>query len=391
MAGSICYHRTAKRYFVSWYHAPQKKTYKIYRYKGQYMPKALDERGRDIGHDMAVKLLSTMQGDVENGCFRIEKYTHNETDVIPYLNEWLEAIRGTISPATYKDYKNSVDNHLTPFFRAKAVMLHEIEYDTLVQLLSSIERDGKGKLNVMYCLHRCLRFAKKARRIPDVPEFPERGMYQIVEPIIRWLPSERQEAVIRAIPAEHQPIFWWLKYHLRRPSEAMALLKDDFREGVFEVQRGFSAKQPWDRTKTGEIHLVPCHSDFSPYLAIEEGKQRRHGIISPYFFVNPSSRKAGKHYTLVFLEALWNKACAQVGESISLYPGTKHSTASQLMNEHGLNKAELQVAGDWKRAESVNKYAKVEVATRKNLLEGKIKQLGSFGRKSDVQDIETKG
>ena len=45
------------------------------------------------------------------------------------------------------------------------------------------------------------------------------------------------------------------------------------------------------------------------------------------------------------------------------------------MNEHGLNKAELQVAGDWKRAESVNKYAKVEASARKAILEKKVVQL----------------
>jgi len=73
-------------------------------------------------------------------------------------------------------------------------MLHEMQYDTLVDLLGTIRRQGKGKKNTMYCLHRCLQHAKKSRRITLMPDFPEEHMYQVVEPVIKWLPSERQEA-----------------------------------------------------------------------------------------------------------------------------------------------------------------------------------------------------
>jgi hypothetical protein len=101
-----------------------------------------------------------MQADVENGTFRIEKYKGDQwTDVIPYLEVWLETIKATLSPATLKDYQNSIKNHLNPFFRENPVQLHEIQYDLLLKLLNFIQRSGKGKANVMYCLHRCLVFA----------------------------------------------------------------------------------------------------------------------------------------------------------------------------------------------------------------------------------------
>ena len=163
-----------------------------------------------------------------------------------------------------------------------------------MQLMNEIKREGKGKMNVLMCLHACLVYAWRANRIPAVPPFPVKKQYNIVEPVIQWLPSDRQEKVIRAIPTAHQPIFWWLKYHLRRPSEACALLKEDFDGATFMVQRGFSAKEAIDRTKTGEIHPTPAVSSFLPYIDIERDKQRKHGIVSPYFFVHPGGRQKRK-------------------------------------------------------------------------------------------------
>ena len=366
MAGKVGRDKRRKKcYYVSWYYSPHRKTYKIYQYKG------IPLRDRAT----AQLLLDAMRADAGNGILRIEKYIESASDVVPYLRNWLEAVKGTLSPATYRDYRNSVENHLVPFFEKRSVMLHEIQYDTLVELLGEIKREGKGKKNTMYCLHRCLKYAKKSNRISIMPEFPEESMYQIVQPVIQWLPSDRQEAVISAIPEEHQPIFRWLKYHLRRPGEAMALYKEDFENEVFVVHRGFSDKKYLERTKTGEIHYVPMVKDFAPYLAIEERKRSEYGILSPYLFVNPTSRKKGKHYTLVFLERLWAAACKAAGEDIWLYRGTKHSTASQMINERGYSQSELQMAGDWARLESVKKYGKVEVSARKALLEGKVVDL----------------
>ncbi len=65
---------------------------------------------------IAKKLLAAMQGDYENGVFRIEKYIgHGWTDTVPYLYEWLEVVKGDFSSATYKDYSNSIRNPLKPF------------------------------------------------------------------------------------------------------------------------------------------------------------------------------------------------------------------------------------------------------------------------------------
>lgn len=365
MKGSIQYRKDSGWWRVKWYDSKRRKTFFISRYRGE----------RIYHKKIAEKLLATMQADQEAGVFRIEKFTGELfTDVIPYLQEWLNAVRPTLTPATVKDYENSIRNHLTPFFREHPFQLHEIQFDVLVMLLNSINRVGKGKLNVMYCLHACLKYAWKSRRIPEVPAFPEKRLYQIQEPSITWLPEDRQIAIIEAIPVEDQPIFWWLKYHLRRPAEACVLKLEDWdrENGVFIIRRSESARRVVERTKTGVEHIIPAHSEFVRYFA-----SIKRSVVSQFMFVNPRSRSEGKRYTNDSLNLIWHKACRQVGESIDLYSGLKHSSCSQYINEKGLSISDLQQITDHARLESVRKYAKMEVARKRELMErGKVVKLG---------------
>lgn len=187
MKGSIHFRTDRNVWFVLRYHQPERKDYKIYRYKGELM---YDRR-------IAQELLAAMQGDTERGILGIERFTGKGwTDTVPYLYEWLGVIEDDISPATYKDYHNSIKNHLEPYFTENSFQLHEIQYDVLRRLLKSIKRAGKGKANVMYCLHACLTYAWRSKRIPELPPFPEKKQNRITEKTIKWLPEERQLAVL---------------------------------------------------------------------------------------------------------------------------------------------------------------------------------------------------
>ncbi|MCB2216119.1 tyrosine-type recombinase/integrase [Desulfofustis glycolicus] len=362
MKGSVHFRKDRGVWFVLWYHKLERKEYKIYRYKGELM---YSER-------VAQKLLAVMQGDTENGTFRIEKFTgHGWTDTVPYLYEWLDVVKNDLSPATYKDYRNSIKNHLEPFFTEHPFQLHEIQYDVLRKLLNSINREGKGRANVMYCLHACLTYAWRSRRIPDTPPFPEKKHYRIQEKTITWLPEDRQLSILEKILKEHQPIFYWLKYHLRRPGEAMALHRVDYDSvnDLFIVRRSISARTLVNRTKTGVEHVIPCHSLFRPFIK----KVRKD--LSPYFFTCSNSRSEGKRYTSSIMNRIWKEACKKANEQISMYDGLKHSSCSQYVNEKNMALSDLQLITDHARLDSVKRYAKVEVSRRRELMEGNVVKL----------------
>ena len=374
MSGSIYYRNDVGRWVVSWYWKGRE--YKITRYHGQLMFSTSRNRLKDHGYKTAEKLLAQMQGDVENGVFRIEKYTRKGwTDVIPYFEKWLEK-KAKKKPATYKGYRSYFKNWIRPFFEQHPVQLHDIQLDTLDALLESIKLSGKGKHNVMMCFHTFMDYAWRSRRIFEIPPFPKKEDYEIVTPTIRWLPTERQIAIIKAIPEEHQPIFWFLKYHFRRPAEGCALHKCDYDviNKVFIIRRSISARKLVDSTKTKAEHVIPCRSSMIPLI------DHLSQLPGKFMFENPRARKDGKRYTNESLNRLWKTACKKVGENIDLYSGLKHSSCSQMINERGMALSDLKTITDHARMDSVERYAKTEVARKRELIDGDGQDLAGLLR-----------
>jgi integrase len=347
MSGSIYFRADRNIFVVGWYDKQTKKKHIIYRYNGELM----------YHRKIAEKCLAILQGDYEKhlrgeASFRIEKYTGNGwTDVIEYFQEWLQ-IKKNKKPATYNGYNSYFMNWIKPFFEQHPVMLHEIRLDSLYKLLNFSKLSPKGKYNVLNCFHAFLKFAWRSERIPEIPPFPEKSEFGLIQSVIKWLPEERQMKVINSIPENHRAIFLWLKYHLRRPSEACALKKEDYDpfNNVFVIRRTLSARQLVNSTKTGAVHMIPCHSEFTD---IAKQLMKKDG---DFFFQNLLARRDGKRYSIESLNKIWRKACASVGENIQLYSGLKHSSCCQYLNEKGLSFSELQIITDHANIDSVKRY-----------------------------------
>ncbi|MEE9495316.1 MAG: tyrosine-type recombinase/integrase [Desulfobacterales bacterium] len=203
--------------------------------------------------------------------------------------------------------------------------------------------------------------------------------------LARLAREDRQIKIIEAIPTIHQPIFWFLKHHLRRPSEAMALYKDDYDPNLdaFIIRRTISARKLVNRTKAGVEHIIPCHSAFKPILL--DLNDRPPQYISPFLFTCPSSRLEGKRYSHSIMSKLWKDACKRAGESISMYAGLKHSSCCQYINEKGLSMSDLQAITDHARLDSVKRYAKTELARKRELMERKVIRLEERRGSSGVE------
>ena len=130
----------------------------------------------------------------------------------------------------------------------------------------------------------------------------------------------------------------------------MALLVEDYKPELdaFVIRRGISDGKVIERTKTGDIHTIPCHDDFKPYMKV------KNILFCPYFFnCDESNRLKDKsnRYTDKIYGRIWREACKKAGETIRPYHGTKTTRASQMYNEEGMSRSDLQVAGDWARYE----------------------------------------
>ncbi|MBT4200554.1 hypothetical protein, partial [Desulfobacula sp.] len=88
----------------------------------------------------------------------------------------------------------------------------------------------------------------------------------------------------------------------------------------------------------------------------------------------------GKRYTNESLNTIWKDACKKAGENIDMYSGLKHSSCSQFINEQGMALSDLQTITDHARLDSVNKYAKTEVARKRELMEAGSEKLSGLLR-----------
>jgi site-specific recombinase XerD len=366
MNGSVHFKADRRQWVVAW--SWEGKRHQISRYKGRLMEQTSTNKERCQGYRDAQRLLHQMQGDVENGVFRIERFTGKRwTDIIPFLDQWLET-KANKKPATIALYRNFIRNHIKPFFEQHPIQLHEVQLDTLDALRMSLDMNPWSAYLCMSTFKQVLNYAWRSKRIPEVPPFPRKSEYQIQDKPIRWLSSDRQNKVLESIPDEHNPIFLFLKYHLRRPAEAMAMQKTDYNRfnSSFAIRRSISADVVVEATKTGAVHIVPCHAAFKGHVE----KILREDANSPFLFVNRLARTPGKRYTHKALALIWRKACKAANEPyIELYAGLKHSSMSQYINEKGLMLAELQMISRHAKIESVKKYVDVGLERIRELME----------------------
>jgi hypothetical protein len=362
MKGSVWYSEKEARYYVTWYDKDSRRTVKIGTYLGD---KNLAFKGEG-GRQLAERMLAQMRGDEERGVFRLNKYRRGTGDVPVALQKWLDDIEQITDKGAFRGYRHITRTWLIPFFQKENLQVHEITKSILLRLLQFCQPlQPSSKVNVFSTLHKFMVSQFEDGRISTLPVWIKRKDFGIEEKPIDWIDEDTQEKVLAAIPKEHQPIFRFLAYHLRRIHEAIHVKKADYREGAITIRK----------SKDKKIHIVPLVSKFAPYLVAEMDKQKEAGIISPYLFVQLSSYDKNKRYSATTLHRIWYRACEQVGVDIDLYRGTKTSRASILVNKYGLNLYDLQIAGQWSQMSSVKRYGAIETQTVKRLLEGNVVQL----------------
>jgi integrase len=361
MKGKISYRKDRERYFITWYDKKRKQSVKIYNYLGLPL----------TSKDLAERLLAVLRSEEERGVLDLEKYLKGKTNVPSIIDEWLVDVRSYAKPGTIDSYECIAERHLKPFFENKPISVHEVDYKLLVEFLNQMEGKKSSKRLRMKLLRQVFVYAKTNHYIDTLPEFPKAHHYSDEQHEIRWLTEAEQLDFMRTFPEHDQAILLWLKYHFRRPSEACALQKSDYKDGVFYVRRTMVKGQVMNSTKTNEVVLVPCVKEYEPW--VDWLRKQEWWISSPFFFINPKSTRESQHYVRQTLYAKWSRHCKRAGIQCSLYEGTKHSSSSQLVNEYGYNLHDVQLATAHKDLSSVRHYAKIDLTARRNALDKKLK------------------
>ncbi len=196
---------------------------------------------------------------------------------------------------------------------------------------------------------------KRRGTVRDIPEFP---WPRVDEYQPRIISAETQDAILRAIPRDRRGIFLCMALMGLRPGEARALDAADYNDvdgylDVTKAVKGARLTDPIRGTKGRRGKRLPVDAELAAWIAQHVPLQRR--LQAGALFLNPSS---GNRWTPTSLRRTWQKACGQVGVTISIYEGTKHSFATDALRR-GVQERHIQEFLGHADVRSTRRYARL--------------------------------
>ena len=258
---------------------------------------------------------------------------------------------GDISPRTFGELERYCRAH-GYFSFGDDHYIHQVDFAALEDWRAWLGRHrqrGKGRLgaktvtNAMGQFRAFLSWLEERGDIDHVPRFP-RVPWDQKPPQI--LTPEGQRAVLDAIPWEDRGIFLACR-HTLRPGEARAVDLGDYRETnlyVHAAVKGQSSSSEIRGAKERNWRVVGADEELQAWIewrlskASAEERLRKRGVP---LFPNWKARNETGRWTTSTMTKAWNAAARSVGVTVSLYPGTKHTTLTNLARQ-GVDAKRLQ-------------------------------------------------
>jgi len=235
--------------------------------------------------------------------------------------KFLEILGGrNLRPATIRAYTNCYRN-CAGFLGNTPVA--QIDFGTLEDLVAHLgeKLSHKTIYDTLSFLKTFLRWCRVRGYLRDIPEMPrcsrEMGMRDILD-------KKTQKAVLETIrdlywesaPSVYIGILLLATYPKIRPAE---LRQVECKKHI-DLEGGWiTIPSPKESKNPKRIKLIKGH--------IELLREHINGKTQFYLLSFPSGKRMGRDY----LYAAWKKACMEMGiVGVSLYPGTKHTTATDL-------------------------------------------------------------
>ena len=210
----------------------------------------------------------------------------------------------------------------------------EYFYLTLPEHLS-----GKSKANIMSTLHSLFLWANKHKFkrgqwfIPDFPSTPfVLGRRKILKPDEKWSVVEEVKRISWHInPRIYIGILWLATYSNIRPIEITYVKEGDFHLNEDPPYFDLTYRKTDEPTR---IYLIDEDVGLKRSLPT--------GMPHMWFFRHGKRKGAteGQKFAGDYLGEWWNRACDNLGiEGVSLYPGTKHTTLTDIAEREGYHAA----------------------------------------------------
>jgi integrase len=311
----------------------------------------------------AFRLLTVIRAEIDkNGDFEASRYISEKLK--PHLfSNWseawlsrkhLEADKGLRAPSYIKTLSIYLKKYQAFFGETD---IRDITTKMINDFYLSLSGAPHYIKNILDGLENMLGDAVDWEDIPKIPKFPN---VDVPEPDTRTIDLDLQDQVIEAIPDQMDRAFiLFTAREMIRPSETRALQWQDvdLKHDRVVICRHFSLNQLRPTTKAKQIKRLPLDGEVKRVLT---GLPRH--LTSPFVFW----KRDGKSFSESWARKLWKRVALTVGVNISLYQGTRHSSATEAVNRVGLD-ATQEFLGHTSRA-MTRRYAKVDVESKKKVL-----------------------
>lgn len=345
-----------------------------------------DDRGYSLtSYQQALDLQSKITREIEDYKFDPSKYIKSEQKqfwVLTMLDKFLKAKLPDIAPSYKKHYEKYVEIHKN-FWHTKDVReITKLDLANYLEYLKTLKsaKDKNKTLspktikNILDNFKTFMIWLKDDLEIiTHVPKFPT---LQIPTPAITWFDKETQNKIFEAIPDRFKPIVYFMIRYGVRPGEARCLkVKDiDLNNGIIKITSTFSGNQIKNRRKGrgAKPLILPIISEFKPYFE----KIVRNSLPEAFVFVNPLN---GKPFSAWSLDLMWRKIREHfnLDKRIRLYDFTRHSLASQLVNE-GIPLNVIQKLLGHTTPQTTEKYAHMDLSTLQTVLENQTNKIAEI-------------
>lgn len=293
-----------------------------------------DDQGYVLVYDRAVDKLIEIGNAIKKGVFIPVDFTDEkikerkfEVQIEQWLNEKETREQAQeLSPGTVRSYRGYVLNHY-PILNAYDV--REISLEQLSSLKDTLSGVSiKTRKNIMNALRNFFYWLKERGTIKNMPIFPHiTGDNAKARTAID---CQLQTEVLKRIPENHRDPIEFLMETGLRPGEVCALLVEhiDVRQGIARIERTYvSGNTIRETTKQKRKRIIPL-SDRALQIAEKNIKGK---LPKQFLFINS---RTGRGY---YPKALWYQWTIHSGLDIDLYSGTRHSFATQLIQDNDIS------------------------------------------------------
>ncbi len=315
---------------------PKKLFVDVY-WKGERVKVYSNKSGQVLSsYDLARDVQGQIETEIKNKTFDPEKYRKQNQALFlcpTLLDKFLKDREKRTSLSThYSRYVVVLKEHLhdKDIREIRKLDLINLKEELEEKYVAPGEWKAKTLKNYMDAMQAFMNYCKAdLELIPVVPAFPA---IEVDEPPPHWVHSDDQLQLFSSVRDEDKPLIGFLMLHGCRPGEARALkCKDiDLDADTCTIHATFSAGQYSERRKgkKSKPFMVPIHPEARGYLE----ERKREALPEAWVFPNP---RTGGAYTEAALRRVWNRVRSALKvHGIRLYDASRHSYASQLVNQN---------------------------------------------------------